>query len=212
MIRIHDLSLELLPQKALFLPEAEMLVIADAHFTKETHFRKHGIAIPAGMIDRDLQRIDDLLIQTQAQEIIFLGDMFHSEQNRSMEQFLAWREKQRMALHLVIGNHDILDEAWYAHAGIACHRDMLDVRDIILSHDRMEVPEGKYNIHGHIHPCIRLVGKARQSLRLPCFWFGAQHGVLPAFGSFTGGHTIQPGSGDTVYAVADDQIVEIPRG
>lgn len=212
MIRIQSLAVELLPQKVLLLPELRTLIIADAHLTKETHFRKHGIAVPPGMIARDLERIDLMLREKNIQEIIFLGDMFHSEQNRSMDEFLRWREKKPVHMQLVIGNHDILDASWYGRAGIQCHSEYLIVQELILSHDRIEVPEGYYNLHGHMHPCIRLVGKARQSLRLPCFWFAPRRGVLPAFGSFTGGHVIQPASGDSVYVVADDQVLEIPGG
>jgi hypothetical protein len=34
--------------------------------------------------------------------------------------------------------------------------------------------------------------------------------VLPAFGAFTGGATIDREEGDRVIAVADDRIVEVP--
>jgi uncharacterized protein len=34
--------------------------------------------------------------------------------------------------------------------------------------------------------------------------------VLPAFGSFTGMHPIRVAAGDRVFAVADDQVSEVP--
>ena len=46
-------------------------------------------------------------------------------------------------------------------------------------------------------------------LRLPCFHFGEQVAVLPAFGAFTGMHPIEPGDGDRVYAIADDRVVAL---
>jgi uncharacterized protein len=57
---------------------------------------------------------------------------------------------------------------------------------------------------------VRIHGKARQSLRLPCFWWGdaTQNpiGVLPAFGEFTGGHPIKARPTDAVWAIAGETV------
>jgi uncharacterized protein len=61
-------------------------------------------------------------------------------------------------------------------------------------------------------------GRAFERLRLPCFWFGDDSGalpghavgVLPAFGSFTGMHRIEPHAGDRIFPVADDVVRSIP--
>ena len=68
-----------------------------------------------------------------------------------------------------------------------------------------------YVLAGHWHPCIR-VGRGFDRLRLPCFWFGAQVGVLPAFGSFTGMHPIAHQPGDQVFAIAGDAVRAVPTG
>jgi len=36
--------------------------------------------------------------------------------------------------------------------------------------------------------------------------------VLPAFGEFTGTYTVQPTSGDRVFVVADDRVIEMKAG
>jgi uncharacterized protein len=61
-----------------------------------------------------------------------------------------------------------------------------------------------------VHPCISVGGRAHDRLRLPCFHFGAQVGVLPAFGSFTGMHPVQPQPGERVFAIADETVRELP--
>ena len=71
----------------------------------------------------------------------------------------------------------------------------------------------------HWHPCVSVGGRAFERLRLPCFWFGDDSGayteravgVLPAFGSFTGMHRIEPGEGDHVYAVAGDLVRRLEK-
>jgi uncharacterized protein len=62
---------------------------------------------------------------------------------------------------------------------------------------------------GHLHPCIT-VGRGIDRLRLPCFHFGANVGVLPAFGVFTGMHPIDRAPGDRVFVVADNAVHELP--
>jgi metallophosphoesterase superfamily enzyme len=68
---------------------------------------------------------------------------------------------------------------------------------------------GAYVIAGHVHPAVRL-GGAIDSLRLPCFHFGAAVGVLPAFGAFTGMHVVRPAPGERVFVVAGDSVRPLP--
>jgi uncharacterized FlgJ-related protein len=49
-----SVSVELLPEKAAFIPESATLLIADPHFGKATHFRKAGIPIPEQIFLKDL--------------------------------------------------------------------------------------------------------------------------------------------------------------
>ncbi|MDQ2928306.1 MAG: DEAD/DEAH box helicase, partial [Pseudomonadota bacterium] len=69
---------------------------------------------------------------------------------------------------------------------------------------------GAYAVAGHLHPCISLGGRAGDHLRLPCFWFGDDVGVLPAFGAFTGMHPIRARAGERVFAVADEVVASMP--
>ena len=71
------------------------------------------------------------------------------------------------------------------------------------------IPAEKYNLAGHIHPCVRLRGAGRQRLRLPCFYFGDRQGILPAFGTFTGLGDVEVQNGDRVFVIADDRVVEV---
>jgi metallophosphoesterase superfamily enzyme len=66
-----------------------------------------------------------------------------------------------------------------------------------------------YNIAGHLHPGIRLVGDGLQSLKLPAFLFGNRQGLLPSFGTFTGISIINPKPGDQVVAISNETLVRI---
>jgi hypothetical protein len=52
-------------------------------------------------------------------------------------------------------------------------------------------------------------GKGKQSLRFPCFYFTEFEALMPAFGKFTGLHIIEPAKKSLVFAVADNQIIQI---
>ena len=61
-----------------------------------------------------------------------------------------------------------------------------------------------------VHPCAVLGGRGGDRLRLPCFHFGPQGGVLPAFGPFTGMHALPAGAGVKRFAVAGDTVRALP--
>lgn len=105
---------------------------------------------------------------------------------------MKWRTNYRqLEVNLVIGNHDILNKQNY-HAGIINVFKKLSLDPFLLTHnvDLFKDPatSDNYIICGHIHPAVKLKGNGRQSMKLPCFYFGKDYGILPAFGGFTGTH------------------------
>jgi hypothetical protein len=46
-------------------------------------------------------------------------------------------------------------------------------------------------------------------MTLPCFHFGANVAILPAFGEFTGTALVRPVAGDRVYVVAGERVLEM---
>ena len=200
--------MQLLAEKAIHLPDHDMLLIADLHFGKVEHFRKNGIGVPAGASKNDFDKLRRLVQKVNAKEVVFLGDLFHSDFNNAWYEFQELlQELSDYSFHLVIGNHDIMDESRYANLKI-CHQ--MEVGDLILTHEPLDVIlEEKYNLCGHIHPGVRLKGKARQNLRMPCFYFGKHTGILPAFGSFTGLHVIKPLEDDSVFVVNGNIVLKV---
>ena len=69
--------------------------------------------------------------------------------------------------------------------------------------------ETRYTFSGHIHPGISIRGMAKQSLHFPCFYFADNYCVLPAFSRFTGTHGIDPQKGENVFAIVENQIMQV---
>ncbi len=201
----------LIPEKAIYWKQQDALLIADLHFGKITHFRKAGIAVPDGAAFKNFKRLQTLLNNYPCHKVIFLGDLFHSELN---SEWLAFKgliqNNPTISFHLITGNHDILHNSSYYNTGIVVHHEVMELHPIILSHEPLADTE-LYNLAGHIHPGVRILGGARQSLRLPCFYFGRKGGILPAFGEFTGLYIVHPKKDDKVFVIAGDKVLDRSR-
>jgi DNA ligase-associated metallophosphoesterase len=143
--------------------------------------------------------------------ILFLGDFLHAKAahaSATLQAMLAWRARHpALALTLVRGNHDrhagdpsrllridLVDEPHRIGPFAFCHHPDLPADDV-----------GGYVLAGHVHPAYRLAGR-RDAMRLPCFVAGERRAILPSFGAFTGGHAVEPASGERFFLVAGDRI------
>lgn len=209
-----DQKLWLLPQKAIYWPQKKSLLVADLHLGKVSHFRKHGISVPRQASQSNLDKLSHIIEQTKAERLIILGDLFHSSINDEWQSFVNWsKEHQALDISLVIGNHDILPKEKYLTAGLNLFTK-LRMGPFIFVHDAQKHDDAKleraYLLSGHVHPAIQLKHKGRQQLKLPCFHFGEWSGLLPAFGQFTGTHTIKPQKDDAVYLITENKILPAP--
>ncbi|MBO9730580.1 MAG: ligase-associated DNA damage response endonuclease PdeM [Chitinophaga sp.] len=198
----------LLPQRAIFWEEEKALILSDLHLGKAAHFRKAGIAVPAGIVQEDLFRLQQLITQYLPTRIIIVGDMFHSHENNEVQYFRIWRQQfSNISVDLVKGNHDIMPDALYGQLQVTVH-DTLTLRNIHFIHEPCEDSNGyQYTFSGHLHPAFVMHGAGKQRLRLPCFYFGRHCGILPAFGHFTGSANLDPYSTDAVFVIAGKSII-----
>jgi DNA ligase-associated metallophosphoesterase len=209
-IEILDERFGLYPQKAVLWKSQDTLLLSDLHLGKINHFRRAGIPVPAKANDHNLELFIDLVHLCKPARIVCLGDLFHSHYNAEWEVFgEVVNHFSPIRFELVQGNHDIMGKYQYDRKGIMLH-DTLTVGRFLLTHYPLEeVPEGFYNIAGHIHPGVSLKGKGRQSMTLPCFYFGDRQAFLPAFGKFTGLATIVPKKSDRVFIVAENKVISV---
>lgn len=212
-VEIHGEVLRLLPERGLYWERMDTLLIADVHLGKTATFRAYGVPLPEGSTAADLDRLTQALERSRARTLIILGDLLHAVKGRdaeTMQLFQSWRKRhQDLETILVRGNHDQSagdpPESW----GIRSVNAPMRLSTFVLSHMPIET-DNEYALVGHLHPAVQLKGRARQTLKLPCFWFGLQAGVLPAFGSFIDHSIIQPRFGDRVFALTPG-IIELAR-
>lgn len=205
-----ELEIHLLPEKAIFIPQENSLMIADPHFGKAAHFRKAGVPIPEILHAEDLEKIKNLIERYQPANFYFLGDLFHSDLNESwfvLEKFLEQFTQTQFIL--IKGNHDILPPAIYNSSNWEIVPEKLEIGKLILSHEPLEeFPLTKFNLCGHIHPGVRLYGNGRQKMALPAFFHRQNQLILPAFGRFTGLYILSCTKHDKAYVVTERQVIE----
>jgi DNA ligase-associated metallophosphoesterase len=195
------------PSGSLYWPSRKTLLIADVHFGKVEHFRKNGSALPSQVGLENFRKLNQILDEFQPEELIFLGDLFHSTQNKDWDRFTAWVNTQSVKMTLIVGNHDIIPQYRFEDLGLFV-APFLKLGSLLLTH-HPEIREGFYNICGHIHPGYRLRGEGRQQLKLSCFYKKKSQLILPAFGAFTGHYLIEPEEGEDVFVLAEDEVLSL---
>ena len=115
-----------------------------------------------------------------------------------------------MRLTLVRGNHDRRAGDPSEQFGIELVDEPYDAEGIVARHHPLASDEcegqGATILAGHLHPCVRMSGAARDSVRLPCFVLQERQIVLPAFGAFTGGALVR-GRGAKTCAIVDERLL-----
>jgi DNA ligase-associated metallophosphoesterase len=215
-MNLQKQNLWLSAERCVFWEEEKSLIVSDLHFGKTGHFRKSGIAVPQNVFKEDLQRLVAQIQHFQPRHLIVVGDFFHSNANKELDLFKKWRENfSDIIIHLVKGNHDILQTDWYTSCDIKLNEEM-NVRDFTFIHDissrisvNGQLSTANYFFSGHIHPGIRINGAGKQSLCFPCFYFGKKYAVLPAFSHFTGVALIDPEEDENVFAIVNNKLVQL---
>ena len=210
-IQIKNQTFELLPQKAAYWTEKQTLILSDLHLGKSGHFRKSGIPTPSQLNKSNLERLDQLMKEFTPDRVLILGDLFHSDVNREWLQFEEWRQKYyQTPFHLITGNHDRLNSSFYESAQLLVFSEMNEEHFLFIHDpDNVHQNENQTVVAGHIHPAVKIRGMGRQSLRLPCFVISEQRILFPAFGTFTGLHTIKPKKSEMVITIAEDQLIQV---
>lgn len=206
-IQIKNQTFILHPSSVAFWEEKDMLLISDVHLGKVSHFRKFGAAVPQKAVQKNFDVITSTIQFFNPKKVCFLGDLFHSALNKEWQLFENWVSKQSAELILVEGNHDIISPLKYEKLGVKVVSELL-LDGFLLTH-HPEEREGLFNFSGHIHPAIRLHGAGRQTLRLPCFFKSKNQMIFPAFGEFTGSHTLKPTKKDEVFAITEDSVFQV---
>lgn len=209
----HGETLDLLPRRAVFWPRGKTLFAADIHLGKAAAFRLRGIPVPETTHTGDLADLAGLLAATGSENLVILGDLIHARSGKTAEvlaELEQWRARfPDVEIVLVEGNHDRAAGKLPASAGIRISREPLAAGPFLCAHEPLEnsaVPV----LCGHIHPKFRLC-LGRESMTFPCFRLRESELLLPAFGTFCGGHLLSPEPGGRFLLATRNEVVPLPE-
>ena len=209
-IRLFDHRLQLLDDRALYLPEENALLVSDVHLGKAETFQAMGIPISNAVNEENLERLRSLLTQTHPQHLFILGDLFHSRQSLVPEVLIIWDkflQETGVETTLIVGNHDRKLISALPPLTMDCQINAVAKGSFLLSHEPETTREAALNICGHIHPVVKLRSRT-DSLRLPCFFVEHDHRrlTLPSFGEFTGGYEVMLQSNTCAYVICEGEV------
>ncbi|MDX2064392.1 MAG: ligase-associated DNA damage response endonuclease PdeM [Fimbriimonadaceae bacterium] len=208
-----DERLTLMAERAVWHDESGTLFVADVHLGKDASFRRMGSAVPDGSDADTLARLGALIDDLAPREVVILGDLWHHATGRTetaCDRFHAWRTVYPGRMTVVEGNHDRRSGRLRDEWNLELVQNGAAWRGFTLWHEPERAESGSVGLAGHIHPGVRVRTSRTSSVRLPCFWKCGGILVLPAFGTFTGSATVTPGVSDSVFAIADGAVVQIP--
>ena len=193
---------------AVVLPERRTLLVADLHVGKVQHFRNAGAPLPLEAEWDTLHKLSKELEVHRVEQVFVIGDLFHSRANAMNKVWDDFMEHHpTVAFSLVPGNHDAAQGRFSNHLQVTEVTHHLG--SITLVHDPAHRSGTDFSVSGHLHPGIRLHGKGRMRATLPCFWWGQEFLVLPAFGRFTGCKAIKPLKNHHVVALHGGTLLHI---
>ncbi len=208
-LTLNNEHVQITAERTLWWPRRKTLFLSDVHLGKATHFRKSGMYISNKTGHKDLDRIAYQIRHFQPERIVFLGDLFHSEYNSEWEAFIDLRKHfSEVEFILVEGNHDILDVKFYERAAVRLIKEGYVEEGWEWRHHPNDQSKG-YQLCGHLHPGVKIRGKARQTITLPCFVQEPKRFIFPAFGRLTGKVKHEGPEGTLYYAIAGSEILEV---
>lgn len=215
-----EADIVLLPGRAAFLPATATLLVADLHLGKAATFRSKGIPVPEGSAQKDLGRLAQLVAATRARRLLVLGDLFHAQSGCTAEVFAEFTATRAQfsgtEVLLVAGNHDRSVGRLPAGLGIDSVLRTHDEPPFHFVHEPgTPLPEPNrdepFTIAGHLHPVIALASPSGDRLTDRCFVAEPGLLVMPAFGSFTGGHRVTPTDHSRIWIARDDGVADVSR-
>jgi DNA ligase-associated metallophosphoesterase len=208
-IEVAGERLELMPHRALYWPAGRSLLVADVHAGRIETLRADGAPVPGDTLGATLQRLEGLVDRSAAETLFVLGDLVQGATgltDRVVDQTCRALSSMDCETYVVPGNHDSIVGGLPAGWPVEMLEPAAHLGPFVLCHEPEPSDEG-YVLAGHLHPTVLLEGGGDR-LRLPCFAFGDDVGVLPAFHTMTNGVEMSPDE-YRLFAIADDEVVAL---
>ncbi|MCB0706126.1 MAG: hypothetical protein KDC34_12480 [Saprospiraceae bacterium] len=200
--RLRGATLLLHPHHAIFWKERKTLIIAN--------LRQREAGENAESVARYMEMLTGLFLEFDPEHVLFLGDLFYSHDLAAWEDLgMLLARFDWLKIDLVVDQSDLPNRAIYDDFEISLHEAPYQLAPFLFSGYPMSIiPDPFYNLACTPSPSV-VLKTAYQGIPVPCFIFGADAGILPAFGEKIEDSYLTPKAGDKVFAIQGAQIVAI---
>jgi uncharacterized protein len=164
-------------EKALFIKNKKILVVADLHIGIESELKEQGINLNS-QTQKMIINIENLCKKFKPQEIVLLGDIKHNIpfstniEQRDVKTFLS-KAQELGKTHIIPGNHDGNIHR-FASNDINIHSSQgLIIENIGFIHGhrwpKKEIFNCEQIIMGHTHPTIMFSDRLEHMMFEPCW-------------------------------------------
>ncbi len=203
-------NLILTNQRVIYWPREDTLILSDLHLGKAAHFRKHGIALPKQIAERDIERLAKLITHYSVKQVVITGDLVHAGVNKEVELFVSLTlQFPDTAFILVKGNHDRFMDKKLDTIGLHAIYSSWNIGPIYFTHQYTHELSDKLTISGHLHPGVSVQLPTKRYLRCPCYVVTEKQIILPAFSLFTGLDTWSIPENTICYAFFEDGFFQV---
>jgi DNA ligase-associated metallophosphoesterase len=200
---------------AMFLPDHDMLLVADLHLEKGSSFARKGQLLPPYDTSETLAALAEAIRRFRPGTVVALGDSFHDvggpERLGATERLALTGLQAGRRWVWLTGNHD---PSITCEAGGECLPDF-QVGPLRLCHHPEEGASAE--IAGHLHPVGKVAMRGR-SVRRRCFVTDGKRCVMPAFGAYAGGLNVCDAAfkplfpnGFSAHLIGDGRLFAIGR-
>lgn len=165
------------------------MVVGDLHLGYEKALESDGVHIPRVNTGSVRDALNRAISDHSPEAIVLLGDIkhdFHRPEREAREEVLSILELlvDSADVAVVRGNHDNFLQNLLSDVGLFA-TDHLDICGYRLEHGHED--SGKRPvIIGHEHPSVRIRGSVHGNMKMPCFLYMEEEGVIvvPPFSPF----------------------------
>lgn len=217
VVELAGEQVHLLAERALWWPKRRTILVADVHLGRIASFRARGAPVPGDTLGETLDRLGRVVERSSADRLVVLGDLV--QEREGLTDGLVRRVAEAMAswdvrVGLVPGNHERkvgrLPAEWPLEViEPGARMGPFRLHHLPSKERRGEANRDGFELAGHFHPTVRLESGG-DKLRLPCFAFDEQAGVLPAFHTMTNGVEMRAGN-RRLFLVADGEVIALTR-
>lgn len=184
---------------AIYLPEIDLIAIADLHLGLEASMTSRGNYIPEFQLEDLKDEISDLKKETGSDRILINGDLKNQysttySEKREISELLDFLKEEFKDIIIIEGNHDTFIEETVEEKDL---RVLEKYREdgILFMHGHKEVDEEfEALIIGHEHPALALTDEIGVTEKVSCLLHGkTERGelfVLPAFSKISNGSEV----------------------